>query len=124
MNYHFAKLILTSLLLGPLAMPSSAHTTVIGTSPGSGAILERSPPTIELSFHDAVRLTSVVAIQPGKPERKLNFTPTDSAAKFTVTDPKLDIGRAEIQWKALSKDGHVISGSFIFAIKPAAAKTN
>lgn len=124
MAYRFTKLIAASFLLGLLATQAIAHTSVIGSSPKSGATLEQSPPSIEISFRDPVRLTSVVAVEAGKAERKLEFTPTDGAAKFTVNDPKLSPGRAEIQWKALSKDGHVISGSLIFIIQPAATKTH
>ncbi len=124
MVQRFAKQIAASLLLGLLATHAIAHTTVIGTSPKSGSTLEQSPPSIEVSFREAVRLTSVVAVEAGKAERKLEFTPTDSAAKFTVDEPKLGPGRTEIRWKALSEDGHVISGTLIFVIQPAAAKTN
>lgn len=124
MAHRFAKQIAASLLLGLLATHAIAHTTVIGASPKSGSTLAKPPPSIEISFRDAVRLTSVVAVESGKAERKLEFTPTDSAAKFTVNEPKLSPGRVEIQWKALSKDGHVISGSLIFVIQPAATKPN
>jgi methionine-rich copper-binding protein CopC len=122
--YRSVKQIAASLLLGLLVSQAIAHTTVIDTSPRTGSILEQSPPSIEINFRDPVRLTSVVAVESGKPERKLEFTPADSAAKFKVTDPKLGPGRAEIRWKALSKDGHVISGSLILVIQPATAKTN
>lgn len=118
------KQIVAPLLLGFFAAQAIAHTKVTATSPKSGSMLKQAPPSIEISFHDPVRLTSIVALEPGKPERKLEFTPTDSAAKFTVTHPDLGAGRIEIQWKALSKDGHVLSGSFLFTIEPAVAKTN
>lgn len=124
MTTRAAKQIVASLVFGLLVTQAIAHTAAIATSPKSGSILKQSPPSIEISFHDPVRLTSIVAVQAGKPERKLEFTPTDSAAKFTVTDPKLGSGRIDIQWKALSKDGHVITGSFLFTIEPAATKTN
>jgi len=123
MAHCFAKLIATSFLLGLLATQAFAHTTVISTSPKSGSTLEQSPPSIEITFREPVRLTSVVAVEAGKPERKLEFTSTDSAARFKVNNPDLGPGRAEIQWRALSKDGHVISGSLIFVVQPA-AKTN
>jgi methionine-rich copper-binding protein CopC len=122
MANRVAKLIVASL--GLLATQAMAHTPVIATSPKSGSILEQAPPSIEISFRDPVRLTSIMAVESGKPERKLEFTPTDSSAQFTVTDPRLGPGRIEIQWKALSKDGHVISGSFLFTIESAAAKKN
>jgi copper resistance protein C len=119
-----AKQIVASLLLGLLVTQAIAHTTVTATSPKNGSTLEQAPPSIQISFRDPVRLTSIVAVESGKPQRKLEFTPTDSAAKFTVTHPELGAGRIEIQWKALSKDGHVLSGSFLFTIGPAVAKTN
>jgi copper resistance protein C len=98
---------------------AQAHTNVAGTSPKSGAVLEQSPPAIEINFEQAVRMTSVVVLAAGRPERKLQFSPSGSASTFTVTDPALAPGRNEIQWKALSRDGHVISGSLILVIKPA-----
>lgn len=124
MAQRFAKQIAASLLLGLLATHAIAHTTVTGSSPKSGSTLEQSPPSIEITFRDAVRLTSIVAVDAGKAERKLAFIPTDSAARFTVNEPKLGAGRTEIRWRALSKDGHVISGTLIFVIQPAAAQTN
>jgi methionine-rich copper-binding protein CopC len=59
----------------------------------------------------------------GKPDRKLESTPKSGAKVFTIADPKLVAGRNEIQWKALSKDGHVVSGSIVLTIDPAAKKT-
>lgn len=123
MAYRFVLPIATSLLLGLLATQANAHTPVIGTSPKHGSILNQSPLSVEISFRDPVRLTSMRAVEAGERERKLEFSPIDTAAEFKVTDPKLGPGRVEIRWKALSKDGHVISGSFLFTIQPVAAKT-
>jgi methionine-rich copper-binding protein CopC len=41
-----------------------------------------------------------------------------------VHDPKLSNGRNEVKWKALSKDGHAISGSIIIVVKPGAVPTS
>jgi copper resistance protein C len=95
-----------------------AHTAAT-TSPKSGAVLTQSPPTIEIKFEHEASLTSVVLIEVGKPERKLDFTPKGSAKVFTVANPHLSDGSNEIQWKALSKDGHVVSGKLILVIEPA-----
>jgi copper resistance protein C len=99
---------------------ANAHTNVASTSPKNGAVLERSPPTIEIKFEQPVRMTSIVVLAAaGQPERKLQFSPTGNASTFTVTDPALAPGRNEIQWKALSRDGHVVSGSLIVVVKAA-----
>ena len=103
-----------------IATLANAHTNVRVASPKSGAVLERSPPTIEIKFEHPVRMTSVVVLAAAaQPERKLQFSPAESASAFTVANPGLAPGRNEIQWKALSRDGHVIGGSLILVIKPA-----
>ena len=123
MACRFARSIVVSVLLGLSATHAIAHTTVVGTAPKSGSVLEQSPPVVEITFQDAVRLTSVVVIDASNAERKLEFAPSDSAVTFKLNRPQLGPGRNEIRWKALSKDGHVISGSLILTIA-AAAKTN
>jgi methionine-rich copper-binding protein CopC len=105
--------------LAALLLPATAalaHTTVASTSPKNGAVLAASPPVIEISFKAAANLTSVVVVAPGQPERKLEFTPKGSATSFKLPNPALVAGRNEIQWKALSKDGHVINGSLVLVI--------
>jgi methionine-rich copper-binding protein CopC len=51
-----------SLLLGFVPVVF-AHTSAVSTSPKTGAILEQSPPSIEITFKDPVRITSVVVQQ-------------------------------------------------------------
>ena len=107
-----------SLALGPAA---HAHTAALSTSPKTGAILEHSPPTIEITFKDAVRLTSVVVEQEGKAERKLASSPQANATTFTIANPQLESGLSKVHWTALSHDGHVIKGVIELTVKPATA---
>jgi copper resistance protein C len=111
-----------AIILLQFTMPALAHTTVTGTKPKSGSVLEGSPPVVEINFKHAVHLTSVVVLEAGKAERKLAFTPSGAATSFRLPAPNLGRGRSEIRWKALSSDGHVISGSLILVIKPATTK--
>jgi methionine-rich copper-binding protein CopC len=117
------QFVLSSLALLALvsALAADAHTTVESAKPPSGAVLERSPPTIELKFKHAVQMTSIVVLEADKSERKLAFTPTASTAVVTIDNPALHTGHNEIRWKALSKDGHVIKGTLTYDIKPASA---
>jgi len=96
-----------------------AHTTAT-TTPKTGTVLAQSPPVIEITFAHEARLTSVVVVDTSKSERKLAFAPVGSAKVFTVSNPQLKPGRNEIQWKALSKDGHVVSGTLLLVIEPPA----
>jgi len=70
-----------------------------------------------MTFGEPTRLTAVSVVAAGE-ERKLAFTPEDSATEFSVTAPALAPGRNEVQWRALSLDGHVVEGSVIIVIKP------
>ena len=112
------------LALAPVAV--LAHSTLKRTDPASGSVLADSPPSLVLEFNEKARLTSVVVIGADQKERKLAFTPEGSATLFTVENPALTAGRNEVRWKALSQDGHPVSGTVILVVKKdaAAAKPN
>jgi methionine-rich copper-binding protein CopC len=107
-----------------IATPAFAHSTVKSTTPASGSVLPTSPAEIVVTFNEPAQVTSMVVVETGKPERKLEFMPSGKATTFMVHDPKLSNGRNEVKWKALSKDGHAISGSIIMVVKPGAMPTS
>ena len=111
-------LISLAFALAFAAVPASAHTSLASSTPKSGAELAESPSVIEIRFADAAKLTSVVAVGTDKKERRLEFVAGDKPNSFNVTQPALTSGRNEVKWKALSKDGHVISGTLTFTVKP------
>ena len=102
------------------AAAALAHSTVTSTDPPSGSILPASPARIVIDFNEPARPISVTVVTAGAPDRKVSFSPATTAPSFTVTEPKLTTGRNEIQWRALSKDGHPVSGSLIIVVKPGA----
>ena len=114
----YSRNLAVTLLLLLFTSPSFSHTTVTETVPRSGSVMERSPAVIKLAFAHAARLTSVLLVGPDDSQRKLEFTPAGSSDSFQFPDPGMITGRNEIRWKALSDDGHVISGSMIYTIKP------
>jgi copper resistance protein C len=123
MKISILKMTIAALALTVSTSLVLAHTAAT-TSPKTGAVLTQSPPAIEIKFEHEASLTSVVVIEAGKPERKLEFTPKGSAKAFTVSNANLSVGHNEVQWKALSKDGHVMSGTIVITIAPATQKTN
>jgi methionine-rich copper-binding protein CopC len=112
--------LLVVALLSLSSLQVAAHSSVAAVTPPNGSVLTKAPATIEIRFRGAVSLTSVVLIQAGKPDRTLEFAPKGSASSFHLPNPPLGPGRNEIQWKALSHDGHVVSGSLVFQIEPEA----
>ena len=115
-----ARWVGASLLLA-LTSLASAHTTAVDSTPKSGAILDQSPPNIEITFKAPVRVTAVVVQQDGKPERRLASSPPASSATVKIENPQLEPGLSHIHWTALSQDGHVIKGVIDLTVKPAAA---
>ena len=115
-SYLRALAIGAALILS--AAPALAHSTVKSTIPASGSVVNRSPESVFINFNEPARMTSVVVAETGGEERKLEFTPpSGSTTTFRIPEPKLGAGRNEIKWKALSKDGHPISGSIIIVMK-------
>jgi len=114
----FIATLIACALSGVFAMTADAHSALESSTPKSGATLAASPAVIELTFKDAVRLTSVV-VRASNMERKLSFSPVAPARHFSIAAPQLASGRNEIQWKALSNDGHVVSGTLVYTIQAA-----
>lgn len=112
------RISIAALLLASLAVVGVAHSTVKRTDPVSGSVLSSSPAEILIEFNEAARMTSVVAATADQSERKLAFEPAGEATSFVAKEPRLGAGRNEVRWKALSKDGHPISGTIIVVIKP------
>ena len=118
-----AAFLLTLAALAP-TFEAAAHTTLESSTPPTGAKIEQSPPVIEMKFHHPVNLTSVVVVDASKAERKLEFTPHGSATTFQLPNPQLAAGHNEVKWKGLSKDGHVVTGTLVYEIKPKEAKAS
>jgi methionine-rich copper-binding protein CopC len=109
---------LAGLLLAlMISLPAGAHTALDSSSPASGSILASSPERITLNFIEPTRLVSVTLATAGE-SRRLTFEPGGSSTTFTIAAPALASGRNEVQWRALSQDGHVVEGSLILVVRP------
>lgn len=113
--------LLLSIALLSVSFAASAHTALKSAKPADGAVLDRSPASIEITFEHAVQMTSVTVVADKAAERKLTFTPTTGGTVITVDKPELAAGHNEIHWKALSKDGHVVNGKLTYTVKSAGA---
>jgi methionine-rich copper-binding protein CopC len=111
--------VLQALAMTFVASIALAHSTLKSTVPVSGSTLTESPPEVIINFNEPARLVSVVVANASAAERKLQFTPAAEGVSFTIAAPALERGRNEIKWRALSKDGHPVSGSIIIVVKPA-----
>lgn len=108
------------LLLGSTA--AVAHDTLESTTPEDGSTVATAPTQVVLAFSDdvvAVGTKIVISgpdgeVQQGRPrvdgtKVTQSMAPASAAGKYTVT------------WRATSKDGHPVSGTFTFTAKAAGA---
>lgn len=96
-----------------------AHSTLRSTVPADGQVLDSVPATIDIGFAEPARLMKVemthtagdvsetirVAIPTREPVNDISLSPDLSGA-----------GDYSVDWRALSEDGHVITGTFSFSV--------
>jgi methionine-rich copper-binding protein CopC len=108
-----------SLLLSP---PAQAHDELVGQTPAEGQVVSAGIVDIRLEFSG-----ELIALEDGSgneisivgPEGQTIYSgclPTEG--KFGLISADLDqVGRHTITWRAVSSDGHPISGTFGFEIE-------
>lgn len=109
------------------AAPASAHSELVGSTPGDGARLVVAPRSISLEFNqdiDPTFASMVVSVDSGSPVR-LDVTAGDSPStvRATVPDtlsPTPDDTRWRVDYRVTSVDGHPIVGDIAFSVAPRA----
>jgi copper transport protein len=108
------------LLLVALLLPNDAawaHAVLLATTPAANSSLPQSPAAIELAFDEPVQLLALRLLD----STGRDVTPATSPAvadghvAWALPAP-LPTGRYLVSWRMGSLDGHVVSGSFAFAI--------
>ena len=115
------RLAVVAAALAALAAPASAlaHATLVQTAPALGQELARAPAQVVLTYDqpvDAVREAVVVLNAKG-----VNVAGTPRAEKtarelIASLPKKLPNGAYTVRWRALSSDGHVVSGVYTFGV--------
>lgn len=98
-----------------------AHGVPVSTSPAANAILERSPPQIEIFFSEALETgySSIAVLDGAGAElpRAIARVDTANPARMTLRLRSMQPGVYTVVWQALSAvDGHVTRGTFAFAV--------
>lgn len=112
--------LMTAAALLPAA--SLAHTHLLRSVPVENADLAKSPPLATLVFAEPVTLTALRIESTAGAKRAVKPLPAKPASELSVPLPALAPGRYKISWRAISDDGHVISGEIHFSTGAAAAR--
>jgi copper transport protein len=113
------KLLAVALIALALPAAASAHATLRKTEPVFGTRVERSPTLVRLYFDQSVdALPNAIRVYSAK-GRLLSGRTRASADKRTIAAPvsRLPRGGYTVRWRAVSADGHVVSGVFTFGVR-------
>jgi copper transport protein len=108
-------------VVGGLAVPASAHATLIATSPPSGAVLARPPGQIILTFDQRVEVSFGAIRVYNASEHRVDAGgathPGGDPRAVAVSLPAgLPRGGYVVTWRVVSEDSHPVHGAFTFAI--------
>jgi copper transport protein len=98
---------------------ASAHATLDHTTPRFGTRLQASPPAVRLEFDQSVdALPNAITVYTAK-GRTVSGPTRSSADHRTISArlPRLARGAYTVRWRAVSADGHVVSGVFTFGVR-------
>ncbi|MEU5542663.1 copper resistance protein CopC [Streptomyces sioyaensis] len=115
---------LAGALLGGLggAAPASAHAALTGSTPAQGAVVDRAPEQVALTFSEGVAMgdDSIRVLDPkGKrvDRGKLLKLSSGNVVKYGAGLPAgLGDGTYTVAWQAVSADSHPVSGAFTFSV--------
>ncbi|WP_346926397.1 copper resistance CopC family protein [uncultured Arthrobacter sp.] len=115
--------VLALLLLGlgvslAAAPPASAHDQLISSTPAPGERLGQAPDSISLTFlAPMMKLGYEIRVVDSSIRNRAQNDPVLTGATLTQPLPAdLPEGEYQVRWRAVSGDGHPISGSYEFLV--------
>jgi copper transport protein len=112
-------------LAAVLVLPgsASAHAYLVRTVPASAAILGASPPSVQLTFDEAVepRFATISVTNPAGRQlttAAVSRSPSNPDTLVVPLRARLPQGWYLIYWRAISVDGHPVQGAYTFAVGP------
>jgi copper transport protein len=100
-----------------VAAPASAHAELIQSDPAPGAVLNRAPSSITLSFNEDVEVESgAVRLFDSDGQRVDNGGVDVSGQSVTLPAPDLGNGAYVVTWRVTSADSHPVRGAFTFQV--------
>ncbi len=123
------------VLLTIIPISAIAHSPIAYVLPKDGAVINKSPETIEIVFTGPSKLIKV-SLQKFAPEANQSLVGSllgsgegvnialdgdflmQERKRHLISIPSLEEGNYQTNWRAISEDGHTIKGEFSFIISP------
>ena len=128
MRMRRLTVLLGAVITAFMALPASAHTVLISSTPQANSVIESLPTSISITFAENLveignsNSISVIDqdgdevsqgdISVSGPTLSKNLIPSDKIGKFTVS------------YRAVAADGHVVKDQFTFTIAASAVTTS
>jgi len=106
------------LAMGPAVQLAGAHVGVSATSPRAGAILQRVPRTVSVTFTGEILEGTIVVRKAGVVVSKGTGRKDPTNARRVRVAMKSGLGKGTyvVRWTVTSPDGHHQHGSFRFRV--------
>jgi copper transport protein len=108
-----------------LVLPNvaSAHAYLVKTVPAASVVLNVPPPNIQLTYDEAVEPRfAIISVTNAAGHQQtagpVNRSPSNPDTLVVPLRPHLPEGWYLIYWRAISVDGHPVSGAFTYAVGP------
>jgi copper transport protein len=113
------RVLLVAVLALVFPAAASAHATLVKTQPQYGTRVEQAPKVVRLEFDQSVdALPNAVRVYSAKGRLMsgaMRITTGDRV--LTVPVSRLPRGGYTVRWRAVSADGHVVSGVYTFGVR-------
>ena len=108
----------TALVLS-LVAPAGAHSLLIASVPSAGAAVN-GVPAVTLRFNNRIekKLSQIRLVPQGGEAQVLPVRVDGAVDALEAPLPPLPPGPYRVEWRVLSTDGHVVSGTFAFSVSP------
>lgn len=123
MVYWKRRIILSMGALLLLLIPTAivrAHAELVTADPADGAVLDRAPPRVRLSFSEPIErdffALEVYSQERIRVDRGDVRIPTDNVAALEAGLADITPGTYTVAWRVLSIDGHVVRGVYAFSV--------
>ncbi len=102
-----------------LASPVHAHSLLLSSMPAADAVVS-GPPAVSLRFNNRIEKTlcRIRLVSPRGETQTLAVRNGGAVDALEAPLPPLAAGRYRVDWRVLSTDGHVVSGTFAFSVSP------
>ena len=114
-------LALSAALLGLWCAPALAHAQLLGSEPAAGDRLRESPDQVRLRFSEPVEAEfSPLEVYDSGGDRvdedDARVDPDDAKVVLVGLGEELPEGSYTVDWRVTSIDGHVVDGTYEFAV--------